>query len=177
MTAGHGATITTIAAAASDPNIVYAGTSDGKAQVTNNALDGLNAFWIDRTAGLAHQTLTSITVDPIDSGTAYVTSSGFLNSNVKPSKHVFKTTDGGAHWTDISGNLPDLPVNSLAVDPDLPDTLYIGTDAGVMVTTDGGVSWASLGNGLPRVVVLSVLLHRPARSCAPPRMAAACGTC
>jgi uncharacterized protein (TIGR03437 family) len=163
LTAGNGATITTIASAPSNPNIVYAGTSNGKVQVTNNAMDGLNASWNDRTAGLALRTLTSITVDPIDSGTAYVTYSGFLNSNVKPSKHVFKTTDGGAQWTDISGNLPDLPVNSLVVDPDLPDTLYIGTDAGVMVTTNGGVSWASLGNGLPRVVVLSVLLHRPAR--------------
>jgi uncharacterized protein (TIGR03437 family) len=164
LTAGNGATIQAIAAALSDPSIVYAGTSDGKVQVTNNALDGVNASWNDRSAGLAARTVTSITVDPIDSSTAYVTYSGFLNSNVQPSTHVFKTTDAGAQWTDISGNLPDLPVNSLAVDPDLPDTLYIGTDAGVMVTTNGGVSWASLGSGLPRVVVLSVVLHRPTRT-------------
>ena len=163
LTAGNGATITAVSVAPSDPNIVYAGTSDGKVQVTNNALAGTNASWIDRTVGLAARTLTSIAVDPIDSGTAYATYSGFLNSTVKPSKHVFKTTDGGAQWTDISGNLPDLPVNSLAVDPDLPDTLYIGTDAGVMVTTNGGVSWSTLGNGLPRVVVEAVVLHRPAR--------------
>jgi uncharacterized protein (TIGR03437 family) len=164
LTGGNGATITTIAVAPSDPNIVYAGTFDGKVQLTNNALDGVTASWIDRAAGLPARTVTSITVDPIDSSTAYVTFSGFLNSNVKPNQHVFRTTDAGAKWTDISGNLPDLPVNSLAVDPDLPDTLYIGTDAGVMVSTNGGGSWASLGNGLPKVVVLSVLLHRPSRT-------------
>ena len=163
LTAGDGATITAVTVAPSDPNIVYAGTSNGKVQETNNALAGPNASWVDRTAGLAARTLTSIAVDPIDSGTAYVTYSGFLNSTVKPSKHVYKTTDGGAQWTDISGNLPDLPVNSLAVDPDLPDTLYIGTDAGVMVTTNGGVAWSTLGNGMPRVVVQAVVLHRPAR--------------
>jgi uncharacterized protein (TIGR03437 family) len=163
LTAGNGATIKAVAVAPSDPNVVYAGTSDGKVQVTNNALAGVNASWIDRSAGLTLKTLTSITVDPIDSGTAYVTYSGFLDSTVKPSKHVFKTSDAGAQWTDISGNLPDLPVNSLAVDPDLPDTLYIGTDAGVLVTTNAGTSWSTLGNGLPLVVVEAVVLHRPAR--------------
>jgi uncharacterized protein (TIGR03437 family) len=164
LTAGNGATIKAIAVAPSDPNVVYAGTSDGKVQVTNNALAGVNASWIDRSAGLVLKTLTSITVDPIDSGTAYVTYSGFLNSTVTPTQHVFKTTDAGARWTDISGNLPDLPVNSLAVDPDLPDTLYIGSDAGVLVTTNAGASWSTLGNGLPLVVVEAVVLHRPART-------------
>ncbi len=164
LTGGNGATITAIAVASSDPNTVYAGTFDGRVQVTNNALDGVAASWTNRTTGLASRTATSITVDPIDASTAYVTYSGFLNSNVKPNQHVFKTTDAGAKWTDISGNLPDLPVNSLAVDPDLADTLYIGTDAGVMVSTNGGGTWSSLGNGLPKVVVLSVVLHRPSRT-------------
>ena len=164
LTGGNGATITAIAVASSDPNTVYAGTFDGRVQVTNNALDGVAASWTNRTTGLASRTATSITVDPIDASTAYVTYSGFLNSNVKPNQHVFKTTDAGAKWTDISGDLPDLPVNSLAVDPDLADTLYIGTDAGVMVSTNGGGTWSSLGNGLPKVVVLSVVLHRPSRT-------------
>jgi uncharacterized protein (TIGR03437 family) len=93
-----------------------------------------------------------------------VTFSGFLAFVGSPTAHVFKTIDAGAHWTDISGNLPDLPVNSLAVDPDLPDTLYIGTDAGVLATTNGGTSWSSAGNGLPRVVVTSIIFHRPSRT-------------
>ena len=173
LTGGNGATIKAIAAAPSDPNTVYAGTSDGKVQVTSNALAGPNAAWIDRNSGLAltpmpsggplSRMLTSIAVDPVDAATAYVTYSGFLDSAVKPSQHVFKTNDAGAKWTDVSGNLPDLPVNSLAVDPDLPETLYIGTDAGVMVTTNGGSSWSTLGSGMPRVVVEALVLHRPTR--------------
>lgn len=157
-------TIKAIAAAPSDPNTVYAGTSDGKVQVTHNALSGGSAAWIDRSAGLAQRALTSITVDPIDAGTAYVTYSGFVNSIVTPTLHVFKTTNGGGKWTDISGNLPDLPVNCLVVDPDFANTLYIGTDAGALVTTDGGTTWSTLGTGLPRVVVEAMVLHRPTRT-------------
>jgi uncharacterized protein (TIGR03437 family) len=164
LTAGHRATIHAIAVAPSDPNVVYAGTFDGKVQVTSNALAGVNAAWMDRSAGLSRRAVTSIAVDPVDSGTAYVTYSGFIDSNSKPTAHVFKTTDAGATWTDISGNLPDLPVNSLAIDPDLPNTLHIGTDAGVMASTDGGASWSSLGSGLPRVVVTALILHRPSRT-------------
>lgn len=164
LTGGRGATIQAIGVAASDPNAVYAGTSDGKVQVTLNALAGPNATWIDRSGGLPQRAVTSMAVDPVDAGTAYVTYSGFIDSTRKPSAHVFRTTNSGATWSDISGNLPDVPVNSLAVDPDLPETLYIGTDAGVMVTTNGGATWSSLGKGLPKVVVMQVVLHRPSRT-------------
>ena len=51
---------------------------------------------------------------------------------------MFKTTDGGKHFLNISGNLPDLPVNSVILDPSYPNTLYVGTDVGAYVTYDGG---------------------------------------
>ena len=153
--------ITAVGVAPSDPNTVYAGTNDSHIQMTNNALAGTTASWTDRSAGLPTRTVTHVTVSPIDAATAYVTFSGFANDG---SGHVFKTSDSGASWTDISGNLPNLPVNDLVVDPDIPDTLYIATDAGVMVTSDAGVSWNTLGNGLPRVVVSSLALHRASRT-------------
>ena len=164
LTGGQEETIQALAVAPSDPNVVYAGTSDGLVQTTPDALSGANATWMKRSTGLPARAVTSIAVDPVDTGTAYVTYSGFIDSTRKPSAHVFKTINHGSTWTDISGNLPDLPVNSLAIDPDLPDTLYIGTDAGVMVSTNGGASWSTLGHGLPKVVVLSVILHRSSRT-------------
>jgi uncharacterized protein (TIGR03437 family) len=162
LTKGSSASIKTISIAPGDPNTVYAGTSDSKVQITTNALDGTGASWTDRSAGLPGRAVTQIVVDPIDPATAYVAFSGFMPNS---QGHVFKTTDSGADWTDISGNLPNLlPVNNLVVDPDIPDTLYIGTDAGVMVTTDGGATWTTLGNGLPLVVVDSLVLHRASRT-------------
>jgi uncharacterized protein (TIGR03437 family) len=131
--------------------------------MTANALAGPNASWADRSPGLPTRSVTQITVDPIDPSTAYVTYSGFA-LGASPTGHVFKTTNGGQNWTDISAGLADVPVNALQVDPDIPDTLYIGTDAGVMVSTDAGVTWSTLGNGLPRVVVSDLVLHRKTRT-------------
>ncbi len=162
LSSGGSATIKAIGVSPSDPNTIYAGTSDSKVQLTSDALDGPIASWTDRSAGLPNRTVTHIAVDPTDPATAYVTFSGFLTNS---QGHVFKTTNSGANWTDISGNLPSLlPVNDLVVDPDIPDTLYIGTDAGVLVTTDAGATWTTLGNGLPLVVVDSLVLHRASRT-------------
>ena len=37
---------------------------------------------------------------------------------------MFATADGGQHWKNVSGNLPDVPVNSIVLDPSYPNTLY-----------------------------------------------------
>jgi photosystem II stability/assembly factor-like uncharacterized protein len=72
---------------------------------------------------------------------------------------VFRTTNGGQSWQDISGNLPDVPVNSLLIDPDSTGAgaarvLFAGTDVGVFrVTLDGTANWTPFGTGLPPVVV------------------------
>ncbi|HEY6393275.1 MAG TPA: hypothetical protein VIX89_18480, partial [Bryobacteraceae bacterium] len=155
-------TIKTIAPAPGDPNTVYAGLANGKVYMTSNALAGPNASWMDHSAGLPLRAVTHITVDLIDAATAYTTFSGFALDK-SPTGHVFKTTDGGQSWNDIGVSLPDIPVNVLEIDPDIPDTLYIGTDAGVMVSTDAGATWTTLGNGLPRVVVTALVLHRKSR--------------
>ena len=51
--------------------------------------------------------------------TAYVVMNGFsgdVGGTPASSRHVFKTTNAGGTWTDISGNLPDQPCESIAVD-------------------------------------------------------------
>jgi uncharacterized protein (TIGR03437 family) len=160
---GGKSTIKAIAPAPGDPNTVYTGFQNGKVFMTSNALAGPNSSWTDRSSGLPSRSVTQITVDPIDPATAYVTFSGFA-LGTSPTGHVFKTTNAGQSWTDISVSLADIPVNALQVDPDIPDTLYIGTDAGVMVSTDAGATWSTLGNGLPRVVVSDLVLHRKTRT-------------
>jgi len=160
---GGRSTIKTIAPAPGDPNTVYAGFANGKVYMTGNALAGPNSSWTDRSTGLPTRAVTQITVDPIDPATAYVTFSGFA-LGVGVTGHVFKTTNGGQSWNDIGATLADIPADALEIDPDIPDTLYLGTDAGVMVTTNGGATWTTLGNGLPRVVVTSLVLHRKTRT-------------
>ncbi len=74
---------------------------------------------------------------------------------------VWKTTDAGASWAPISDRLVNIAVNSMAIHPDDPDTLFIGTGegyfreivrgtwlplrgAGIYRTTDGGATWSRL---------------------------------
>jgi hypothetical protein len=68
---------------------------------------------------------------------------------------VFRTTNFGATWADITSDLPDAPVNEIVVDPAQTSTLYVGTDVGVFVSHDIGASWAPLGTGLPEGVVIT----------------------
>ena len=147
-----------IAVAPSDSNTVYVGTQGGLLQVTRNALAGSGAAWTNHTAGLPQRFITAIAVDQADANLAYVTLSGF------GSGHIFMTPDGGSTWQDISGNLPDSPVNDLALDPDLDGTIYVGTDTGVFVTSIGGGSWAPLGTGLPNAIVTGVRFHKATRT-------------
>ena len=67
----------------------------------------------------------------------------------KRSGGVFKTTNGGQSWIAVSNGLPDTPVQSLAVDPNNPDTVYAAIYAnGIFKTVDGGQNWASVNTGL-----------------------------
>jgi uncharacterized protein (TIGR03437 family) len=120
------------------------------------------ASWTDRTSGLPQRFVTQIVVDPQAATTVYVTTSGF--TGVENQGHVFRSTNGGASWTDISGDLPNTPANDLVVDPDVPGQLFLATDIGVFASSDNGVSWAPFGEALPRVAVASLRLHRPSRT-------------
>jgi hypothetical protein len=99
--------------------------------------------------------------DPTDRNIAYVTCSGFRFDVMLP--HVFRTTNLGASWQDISGNLPEAPVTVILVDPQYTDRLYVGTDVGCFFTTNTGASWLPMGTGLPNVAVSDMQLHQPTR--------------
>jgi photosystem II stability/assembly factor-like uncharacterized protein len=152
LTTGNGNNLVTLAVAATDPNTIYAGSSDVLLHVTTNALAGTGATWanISSSTSLPNRSITAIAVDPSVATTAYVTFSGFTGFGDNLG-HVFMTTNTGGNWTDISGDLPNIPVNAIAVDPVAAGTIYVGTDIGTFYTTNTGTSWATLGSGLPRV--------------------------
>jgi uncharacterized repeat protein (TIGR01451 family) len=133
---------------------VYVGSDDGVVSVSPNAVTSNSPSWarVGRKV-LPNRPVTQFAVDRSDWRTAYASYAGFGTATPRNRGHVFKTTDGGQHWTDISGKLPDVPVNSVILDPSADDTLYVGTDVGPFVTTNGGKSWKRLGSGMPKVAV------------------------
>ncbi len=143
LTFGGGDVLSAIGVGRSNLNIIYTGSSQGRAMVST---DG-GATWTQITTGLPTRFIKSIIVSPTDSNTAYLTVSGF------DSGHIFKTVNGGAGWTDISGNLPNIPTNTILIDPLVPATLYAGTDIGIFRSTTGGNTWETFNNGMPPVIV------------------------
>ncbi|HEX5741328.1 MAG TPA: glycosyl hydrolase, partial [Pilimelia sp.] len=138
-------TISAIAAARTDGKVIYVGTNDGNLWVTRDT----GATWSQINKGLPNRWITAVAVDPADANRAYVTVSGYRNGESKA--HVFRTTDGGRTWADISGNLPDTPVNDLVIDPVDRTRLHVATDVGVF--SGGGAAWEPSGTGLPQVPV------------------------
>ncbi|MFZ0392064.1 MAG: FlgD immunoglobulin-like domain containing protein [Calditrichia bacterium] len=151
-------TITTIDVSPQNSDVIFAGTDDGNVWVTGNS--GIS--WMNIGLNLPKRWVTRLEAHPGDENTALVSFSGYkFNEYIG---YVFKTTDRGQHWTDITANLPQAPVNSLVIDPDFPDIYYAATDVGVFFTKDGGGQWFMLGNNLPNSVVADLVLHQPTRT-------------
>ena len=146
-------TVTTIAVAPTDAEVLFAGTDDGNVWTTT---DG-GQTWRNVTGDLPTRWVTRLAIDPLDAQTAYVTFSGLKWNSPQP--HVFRTTDGGATWHDVSADLPDAPVNAFAIDPTNPDVLYLGSDVGAFASLNAGASWHPLGTGLPAVSVYDLKVH------------------
>jgi hypothetical protein len=90
-------------------------------------------------------------------GTAYITRTGRRTDNFKP--FVFKTTDFGATWQNITSNLPEWPVNSIVEDTEKASVLFAGTDIGVYTSTDGGERWIALKSNMPPAPVTDMVIH------------------
>lgn len=95
--------------------------------------------------------ISSIAVDPHDTtgATVYATVMGLGSI-----PHLYRSTDFGAHWLNISSNLPLAPANAVVIDPNDANTVYIATDSGVfatqgVTTCDSTNCWSLLGTGLP----------------------------
>ena len=151
----------TNASSGATSQVVYAASSDGYVWVTTNAAASTAAIWNKVTTALPNRWVSEIL--PTNATTAYVTYlgfSGFIGDNLG---HVFMTTNAGQSWTDVSGNLPNIPVNDIVVDPQSPRMLYIATDVGILGSTDGGATWSTLGSGLPNVAAVGLRIHAASR--------------
>lgn len=139
-------TITTIDESPLKAGLIWVGTDDGNVQVTqdggqtwtllNDNIPNNPEFWVSRVEASHH-----------DLGTAYVTYTGYRRDDFRP--FVYKTTDFGETWTDISANLPDGPVNVIREHHQNPDLLFLGTEFEVWVSNNGGAAWTSLKLDMP----------------------------
>ena len=151
-----------------DSNTVWLGTGENGSQRSAHFGDGLykstdaGATWarvgLENSEHIGH-----IVIDPRDSDVVYIAAQGPLFS-AGGDRGVFKTTDGGATWTNPLRVSDDTGANEIVIDPTNPDIVYTttfqrrrhvgqliggGPEGGIYRSNDAGVTWTELTNGLP----------------------------
>jgi hypothetical protein len=76
-------------------------------------------------------------------------------ATVTTAPHVAVSANGGATWSDATGDLPKLPINRIVVDPNdaTGQTVFVANWIGVYRTTNGGAHWDPVGSGLPLAMI------------------------
>lgn len=146
-------TITSIAESPISFQVLWVGTDDGKVQVTR---DG-GTTWNDVSSGLPqYRWVSEVHASNHDVATAYVSLNGYRFDEF--SSYIFKTTDYGATWTSVTGDLPEDVVNVIVQDPVQPELLYAGLDHGSYVSLNDGQNW-HLITQIPNVASYDMIVH------------------
>lgn len=141
-------------------DLIWVGTDDTQIQITR---DG-GTSWENLTgnvSGLPSEAIVShIEASITDPAVAYMTADRHQLDDFRP--YVFKTTDFGKTWRNITGNLPpNAYVHVLREDRRNPRLLYVGTEIGIFASTTGGQQWFPLRMNLPRAVAVHDILVHP----------------
>jgi hypothetical protein len=153
------------------------GTNDGNVQVGRNLGTGSNqSTWVNVTGSnsvLPNRPILDVAMDPraLNTATApviaYAAVGGFNANSPSTPGHVYRVTCevncASFVWEDKTGNLPDMPADSIIVNPKYPNQVYVGTDIGLYVTDDitqATPTWYRLQSGLPNVMVWDLQIDR-----------------
>ena len=150
--------IITISVSPFDEDIVWVGTDDGLVHVTTNGgntwtnvkgnFSGVpEKIWVSRVEAGHH-----------DKNVAYVTFDNHRYDDNKP--YVFKTSDLGKTWQNITGNLSTkYSAYVIKEDYENPNLLFVGTEETVNTSLDGGTTWTNIRTGLPTVAIHDLVIH------------------
>jgi len=146
-----------------DKNILWAGADDGPIWVTKNG----GKKWTEVDGNMPKDAPTWSVVAEIEASrfskaTAYIVYDDHTRENIHP--YVYKTTDFGTTWLNITGDLPERG-SAYVIREDLtnPLVLYVGTEFGVFVTVNGGMHWLKLNGNLPTAGVRAMVIQPKAK--------------
>lgn len=140
-------TITTISESSFKFGLIYAGTDDGKAWITQDGgstwarIDEKlpQGLWVSRIIASKHL-----------ESRVYITLNGYRNDEFE--SYMYVSEDYGKTWKSLNERRLMEPVNVIKEDPTNPNLLFLGTDNGLYVTFDRGSYWIPV-SGIPQVAV------------------------
>jgi len=103
--------------------------------------------------------ISCIAVDPSNPQRFWTTSSQVTGAGGR----VYRSDNGGTSWVNCTAGLPNIPINSVVVDPANFKRVWIAADVGVYQTLDLGRTWLAFSNGLPNAIAADLLLHKQDR--------------
>lgn len=150
--AGFG-TINSISFSPLDSNVAYIGSTGG-ALLRMTGIGTTNTLTsIQGNLPLGND-ISQVLVDTSDvtGNTLYVVRADY------GSQRIHRTTNGGTSWTAISGNLPDIPLYSVARDELVPGGLFVGSELGLWhgVPNGGNYDWVRYDYGIPHARVFGL---------------------
>ena len=150
-------TIVSFAESPKRQGLLYAGTDDGRLQVSRDT----GRTWtdvMDKIPGLPKGIWVSeVAPSRFDEGTVYATFDGHRQDDY--ATYVYVSHDFGQTWQSVAANLKDEVVKTLTEDPRNPNVLYVGTETGLFVSTDRAKSWTRVRANLPTVRVDEITIH------------------
>lgn len=135
-----------IAQSDANTNIMYV-SNDNQLWRSDN-VKGNTVNWTNLTSSLPTPNyITAIETNPIDENTVYLVQQ----------TRVFKSTNKGLTWTEITGNLPSVQMNTLVYYHNSNESLYLGTDIGVFYRDAVNPVWVEFNTGLPAAAIITEL--------------------
>ena len=138
-----------LAVAPSNSDVIWVTQADGAVAKTETATS-VTPSWtmvhdLNSIDPLPKRNATGVYIDPNNSAIVYLTFGGYTTGN------VWRTTDGGSSWTNISGTgltgLPPAPARTIVRHPRNTNVLFVGTEIGLYESDDAGITWTPSSDG------------------------------
>jgi photosystem II stability/assembly factor-like uncharacterized protein len=138
--------------------LIYAGTDDGRIQVTEDG--GANWRAVERLPDVPdHFFVNDIKADLHDADTVYVAVDDHKSGDYSP--YLLKSVDRGRSWTSLAENIPERHlVWRFVQDHESPKLMFVGTEFGVFFSIDGGEKWTKLSGGTPTIAFRDLVIQQ-----------------
>ena len=155
---GSSGNLIDIAVAPSDSNILYVSKSlDGSRLFKTNNATATSPAFSSLHAGLPNNTnVKDIAVDPVNPNHIFIAQSN----------KIYESTNGGVSWTDVSGTLPDISLNTIVLDYESSlGAMYVGMDLGIYYKDNSMADWVLYSDSLPNVEITELEIHYSSTDC------------